>query len=91
MSSLSVLDRFLDAALHAFNLAENGGNKSQHDRANELLIANEREFLATIGLNTLDQDDSDAFDRILELVEAYRKDESQYQALEDYVESVRKK
>jgi hypothetical protein len=91
MSVLSVLDRFLDAALHAFNLADNGASKADHDRANEILADRERSFITYIGLNTEDQHDSDVFDRILELVEIYRKDESQYQALVDYVETVRKK
>jgi hypothetical protein len=88
---MSALDNFLSAYFHATDLAEKGADKTQHEQANELLIDHERTFLANIELNTEDQRDSDAFDRILELVEAYRKDESQYQPLVDYVEAIRKK
>ena len=91
MRDLNVLDQFLDAALYAFNLAELGASGPEQQRANDILIDRERTFFADIGLNTEDNDDSDAFDHIIELVEAYRKDESQYQALVDYVEALRKK
>jgi hypothetical protein len=92
MGALSVLDSYLEAALHVFDLEDSvGASKEDHDRANVLLSDRERSFIAYTGLNTDDQNDSDVFDRILELVEAYRNDESQYKTLVDYVETVRKK
>jgi hypothetical protein len=85
----NVLDRFLEAALYSFDLAERGADKARHDRANELLIEKEHALISELNLDLNVQADSDKFDRILELTHNYREDESQYEALVKYVESLR--
>lgn len=84
-----ILDEFLDAALYAFDLSDNGATKNANDRANEILREKETVLINTLGLNLEEPSDSAKFDAILELTEAYRNDESRYESLVTYVDSLR--
>lgn len=85
----NVLDRFLEAVLHNWDSMDKRLTKSEHERLLTFAKEREDEFLSAIGLDLSVQSDSDKFDRILDLAEAYRKDEAQYPALVNYVESLR--
>ncbi|QUG41306.1 hypothetical protein KD050_18835 [Psychrobacillus sp. INOP01] len=84
----AILDNFLEAELYANELSENGASKEAHEKADEILRKQETALLSAIGLNLEIPSDSDKFDRILELVEEYRNDESRYETMVSYVESL---
>ena len=83
------LDNFLESALYAFDLADKGASKNDHDKANLILCGKESLLINELGLNLEDLSDSAKFDTILELTEAYRNDESRYESLVTYVDSLR--
>lgn len=78
---MKALDKFLESYLYVNSLAENGTSKEAHESAESNLRKNEAELI-----NSLNLDDT-RYERILELVELFRKDETQYDALVNYVES----
>lgn len=86
----NVLDRFLESYFYATDLANRGADKETHARADHLLSENETTLLNALNLDSDVQTDSDTFDRILELADIYRKDESEYETLVNYVESITK-
>lgn len=78
---MKALDKFLESYLFVNSLAENGASKEAHEAAESNLRKNEAELI-----NSLNLDDA-RYERLLELVELFRKDETQYDALVNYVES----
>lgn len=85
----AILDNFLESELYANDLTEKGASKEVHVKADEILRTKETALLTALGLNLDIQSDYYKFDRILELTDKFRHDESQYETLVSYVESLR--
>ncbi|WP_430483151.1 hypothetical protein [Rossellomorea marisflavi] len=80
----SILDPFLDAKFYADDLASRGATQADHARADELLRQRESELFAEYRLDTETPEGSAKFDRLLELADAYRQDETKYEALSEF-------
>jgi hypothetical protein len=86
---MNTLDNFLQAKFYADELADRGGaTKPELDRADELLRQRELALFEALNLDTSTQEGSDQFDRLLELADAYRLDESKYAELVAYVDGL---
>ncbi|WP_347320061.1 hypothetical protein [Rossellomorea sp. RS05] len=81
---MTFLDRFLDAKFYADDLASRGATQPDHDRADEILHQRESELFAELNLDTETPEGSAKFDRLLELADAYRQDETKYEALSEF-------
>lgn len=81
---MTVLDRFLDAKFYADDLASRGATQPDHERADELLRQRESELFAELKLDTETPEGSAKFDRLLELADAYRQDETKYENLSEF-------
>jgi hypothetical protein len=85
IKSNNSLDKFLEAKFYADDLVNRGATKAENDRADELLRQRETELFAALKLDTNTQEGSDQFDRLLELADVYREDETKYEELNDFV------
>jgi hypothetical protein len=82
---LDTLNRFLEVKFYADDLADRGATKAELDRADELLRQRETELFSALKLDTNTSEGSAQFDRLLELADAYRLDETKYEKLNDFV------
>jgi hypothetical protein len=82
---VSALDLFLEAKFYADDLADRGATKAELDRADELLRQRETELFAALKFDTNTPEGSAQFDRLLELADVYRQDETKYEDLNDFV------
>lgn len=80
----ALLDRFLEAYLYSGTLMENGATKETHERADAMLKSAEQTLFGHLSVDT-----DEKFERLLSLVDHYRKDERIYPALLQYAESLR--
>ena len=84
-----ILDAYLEAAFCSLDAMDKRLPKHELDIIDDILRNKERALLDVLALDLSNDADSDKFDCFLDLVEAYRNDESQYDALVNYVESLR--
>jgi hypothetical protein len=80
----AILDSFIEAVIMSWDSVDKRLNKEQRDEINNLTIIREKEMKETFLLT------SEQYEHILHLIEEFRTDESVYERLLDYFETITK-